>query len=525
MNILFVGSRPTRRVNQLIISSIGDASFLNPVLAQDSASSDINAFVFNGLIKYDRNLETLVGDLAESWNVKAGPEPEITFRLRKGVFWHDGEEFTAEDVKFTYDKIMDPKTNTVRRASFELVKKAEVLDPYTFRVTYRQPFSPGLETWGMGIIPKHLLQNADINTAPFNRNPVGTGPFRFVEWVSDEKIVVEANPRYFDGKPHLDRIIYRIIPETALSEMEIMTKGIDYSGIFPYEYQRMKELPSYNVYTQPSLGYTYIGYNFKNELFRDRRVRVALTSAINREEIVRYVLFGLGTVATGPFPNHLWYANPNVKPIPYDPKEARRLLAEAGWKDTDGDKILDKGGKPFRFNLITNSGNDTRRDVGVLVQRQLREVGIDVKFEVYEWSVFLKNFINERHFDACVLGWGLSVDPDAYEIWHSSQIEKGFNVISYRNPDADRLWEEGRKVYDKEKRKEIYWKINELIAEDQPYTFLYVPTSLTVLQKRFFILQKDEKGRESLREIEMEEAGLLYDLIKWTVPTVTSFQR
>ncbi|MGZ3604983.1 MAG: ABC transporter substrate-binding protein, partial [Thermodesulfobacteriota bacterium] len=204
INLVFVGSRPPMKVNQLVESSIGDASYLNPILAQDSASSEINSFVFNGLIKYDRNLQNFVGELAESWKIKEGAEPEITFFLRKGVLWHDGKEFTAEDVKFTYDKIMDEKTNTVRRSDYELVKKAEVLTPYIFKVTYRQPFSPGLRTWDMGIIPKHLLEKQDINTTSFNRKPVGTGPFRFVEWVSDEKIVVEANPKYFHGRPYLD---------------------------------------------------------------------------------------------------------------------------------------------------------------------------------------------------------------------------------------------------------------------------------------------------------------------------------
>jgi peptide/nickel transport system substrate-binding protein len=509
----------------LIISSIGDASFLNPILAQDSASSEINSFIFNGLIKYNRNLDGFVGDLAESWKVEGGPEPRITFFLRKGVLWHDGKEFTAYDVKFTYDKIMDEKTNTVRRSSYELVKKAEVLDPYTFRVTYRQPYSPGLESWSMGIIPKHLLEKEDINTTSFNRKPIGTGPFRFVEWVTDEKIVVQANPQYFEHRPNLDRIIYRIIPETALSEMEILTRGIDYSGINPYQFSRMSQVPFLRAFSQPSLGYTYIGYNLKNGLFQDKRVRLAFTYAINREEIVQYVLYGLGTVATGPFPNHLWYANPHVKPIPYDPQKARELLAEAGWRDTNGDGILDKEGKPFRFTLITNSGNDTRKDVGVLAQRQLREIGIDVTFELYEWSVFLKNFINAKHFDACILGWGLSVDPDAYEIWHSSQIEKGFNFVSYRNPEIDRLWEEGRREYDIEKRKRLYWRIHELMAEDQPYTFLYVPLGISALQKKFFLMEKDGTGKEILDSVKMEKAGLMYDLTKWYVPREMVLER
>lgn len=518
VNLLFVSSRPPQKVNQLIMSSIGDASFLNPILAQDSASSEINSLVFSGLIKYDRELQNFVGVLAESWKVEDGEEPTITFFLRKGVRWHDGKEFTAYDVQFTYDKIMDEKTNTVRRSDYELVKKAEVLAPYTFKVTYRQPFSPGLGTWSMGVIPKHLLEKEDINTTSFNRKPIGTGPFRFVEWVTDEKIVVEANPDYFEGKPGLDRIIYRIIPETSLSEMELLTKGIDYYGVLPHQYRRMREVPFLKIYSQPVFSYTYLGYNLVNPLFQDRRVRKAFTHAINREELVQYVLYGFGAVISGPFPNHLWYYNPNVKPLPYNPQKARELLSEAGWKDRDGDGILDKDGRPFRFKLITNSGNDIRRDVGVLVQRQLRELGIDVVFETYEWSIFLKNFINPRHFDACILGWGLSPDPDDYMIWHSSQIEKGFNFISYRNPEADRLWEEGRRQYDMEKRKAIYWRLHELIAEDQPYTFLYMPLGLSALQRKFFLKEKDEKGNEVLQEIRLEKAGLMYDLIKWTVP-------
>lgn len=525
INIFFVSSRSPQKVNQLIISSIGDASFLNPILAQDSASNEINSLVFNGLIKYDRNLEDFIGDLAESWEVENGEQPAITFHLRKGVLWHDGKEFSAHDVKFTYDKIMDEKTNTVRRSSYELVKEAKVLNPYTFKVIYREPFSPGLESWGIGIVPKHILEREDINTSSFNRKPIGTGPFRFVKWVSDEKIILGANPKYFEGRPNLDRIIYRIIPETAINEMEILTRGVDYSSLFPYQYQRMSEIPFLKTYSQPSVGYTYIGYNLKNELFKDKRVRHALTHAINRKEIVQYVLYGFGTVASGPFPNHLWYSNPNVKPLPFDPSRAKRLLHEAGWRDSDGDGILDRNGKPFRFTLITNSGNDTRRDIGVLVQRQLKEVGIDVKFELYEWSVFLKNFITARHFDACILGWALPVDPDAYEIWHSSQIEKGFNTISYSNPEVDRLLELGRRVYNIEKRKKIYWRIHELIAEDQPYTFLYVPLGLSVLQRKFFILEMNEKGREVLREIKMEKAGLMYDLIKWYVPRYTVIER
>ena len=305
----------------------------------------------------------------------------------------------------------------------------------------------------------------------------------------------------------------------------MLTKGIDILGVVPFQFRRMNEVPFLKVYSQPGLSYTYIGYNLKNPLFQDKRVRQAFTHAINREEIVQYVLYGFGTVLSGPFPSHLWYYNPKVKPLPYDLQKARQLLAEAGWKDTDGDGILDKDGKPFRFKLITNSGNDIRRDVGVLVQRQFRELGVEVTFEVYEWSVFLKNFINAKHFDACILGWGLSPDPDDYMIWHSSQIEKGFNFISYKNPEVDRLWEEGRREYDVEKRKQIYWRIHELMAEDQPYTFLFSPIGISALQKKFVLAEESPSGQKTYQPIKMEKAGLMYDLIKWYVPRETILEK
>ena len=503
-------------LNQLVWGSIGDPSYLNPVLSQDGASSDINGLVFNGLLKYDRNL-ILTGDLAESWEVSGGKKPVITFHLRRGVRWHDGAEFTAADVVFTYEKIMDPGTNTVRRSDYELVESLEVFDPYTVRVRYKEPFSPGLESWGIGIIPKHILEGEDINTAPFNRSPVGTGPFRFKEWVSDEKVVVEAYDDYFEGRPLLDRIVYRVIPETALMEQEQLTGGVDLRGVFPHQYERMTGDEQFDIYKRYGRGYTYIGYNMEKEIFKDRRVRQALTHAINREEIVDYVLYGLGVTASGPFPNHLWYHNRDVKPYPYDPDRARKLLAEAGWRDTDGDGILDRDGKPFEFTLITNSGDGVRSDVGVIVQRQLEEIGVDVKFELYEWSSFLENYVNPRKFDACVLGWGLGVDPDQYTMWHSSQVKDGFNFVSYSNPEVDRLLVEGRREYDQEKRKQIYFRVHELIAEDQPYTFLYVAEGVLALARRFALMKMSDTGKQEPEPIIMEKKGIMVDLIRWAV--------
>jgi peptide/nickel transport system substrate-binding protein len=332
--------------------------------------------------------------------------------------------------------------------------------------------------------------------------------------VSDELIELAANPDYWEGRPGLERIVIRILPETSLSEIELLTGGVDLYGIEPHQYARIKKDRRLDVFEQPSLGYTYVAWNLLNPLFRDVRVRRALALAVNREEIVRYVLYGLGRVSTGPFPYHMWYANPHVPPLPHDPEAARRLLAEAGWRPGP-DGILTRNGERFSFKLITNAGNDVRRDVGVLVQRQLAQLGIEVKLELYEWAVFLKDFINPRHFDATILGWSLSVDPDCYNIFHSSQIKDGFNFTGYANPVADELMVAGRREYDREKRKAIYWRLHEVIADDQPYCFLFVPEGTAALRHRFALLERAD-GLERLVPIEMSKAGLTYDIIKWT---------
>ncbi|MEW6357361.1 MAG: peptide-binding protein [Planctomycetota bacterium] len=442
--------------------------------------------------------------------------PVLTFHLRKDVRWHDGAPFTAADVKFTYDKIMDEQTQTVRRPMFELVKHLETPDDYTVVVTYKKPFSPCLDTWTMSIIPRHLLDGKDINKADFSRNPIGTGPFIFEQWISDDRIFVRANKKYFEGQPQTERVGWRIIPEPPLLRLEFEVGRIDIYGVQPFEYEGLSKDKRYKTYERLGNGYTYIGWNANRDLFKDKRVRRALTHAINREEIVKYVLYGQGVEATGPFPPQMWYSNPSVKPIPYDPAKARELLAEAGWKDTDGDGVLDKDGKKFEFELLTNNGNPLRADVTVLVQRQLAELGIKATPRLMEWAVFIRDRITPRDFDACVLGWSLSYDPDVYEIWHSSQIPKGFNFVGYNNPDVDRLLEEGRLEYDREKRKNIYFKIHELIAEDQPYTFLYVGKGQSTLRPgEFKVRRPNPDGSYTTEDVRMTEAGLMYYLPYW----------
>lgn len=496
-----------RNPNTFVSSSIGDARRLNPVIANDSASGTINDQVFNGLVKYDKDIK-LVGDLAERWTVTNNGKT-ITFYLRKGVTWHDGEEFTAEDCLFTYKKLIDPNVATPYSSSYMDVQKAEVVDNYTFRVTYKEPFSPALESWAMGMLPKHLLDGKDINTDAFNRKPIGTGPYKFKEWLAGQKIVLEANDGYFEGRPRIDQFIYRIIPDSSTMFQELLSGGVDMMGLNSLQYLRKSETPRirehYKKFRYPANAFTYLGYNLRNPLFGDVSVRQALSHAMDRQGIIDGILLGIGRPCTGPFAHVSWAYNPNAKSYAYDPELARRMLAEAGWKDTNSDGILEKDGKPFRFTIMTNQGNNERIKTAEILQQNLKALGIDVSIRVMEWQAFLEQ-IDKRSFDAIILGWSMGRDPDLYDIWHSSKTKKGeYNFIGYSNPEVDRLLVEARRIFDIEARKKIYFRIHAILADEQPYAFLYVPDSTPIVHKRF-------KG------VEVAPLGIFYNFREWFVP-------
>ena len=492
----------------IVEGSIGDACNLIPILSTDATSHSISGLIFNGLVKYDKDL-AIVGDLAESWDI-SDDGLVFTFHLRKGVRWHDGHPFTADDVLYTYRVTVDPNTPTAYAGDFLKVTKAEVIDQHTFRATYDEPFAPALSSWGSAILPKHLLEGADITESPLSRHPVGTGPYIFKEWVTGQKIVLVSNPDYFEGKPYIDGYIMRIIPDMATMFLELRAQGIDRMNLTPLQYTRQTETNlfrnNFNKYQYLSFGYTYLGYNLENSLFRDRRVRQALSYAINKDEIIDGVLLGLGKIATGPFKPGTWAHNPDVRQYPHSTAGARELLAEAGWNDTDGDGILDKDGRPFSFEIITNQGNEVRAKCAEIIQRRLADIGIQVKIRVIEWAAFINEFINKKRFDATILGWTITLDPDLYDVWHSSKTKPGeLNFISYKNEDVDLLLEQGRSTFDTNERKRCYDRIQEILAEDQPYTFLYVPDALPIISARF-------------RGIEPAPLGIGYNFIKWYVP-------
>lgn len=493
--------------NTITTGLLADAKRLLPLLASDSASAEISGYIFNGLTKYDKDIK-IIGDLAESWKI-SNNGLQITFYLKKGVKWHDGVEFTSDDVVFTYQSVTNPNIPTPYSSIYGPVKNIEAIDKYTIRISYKEPYAPALESWGMGIIPKHVLNGKDLTSPEVNRHPIGTGPYKLKEWVTGQKIVLEAFDNYFEGRPNIDKFIARIIPDTSTMFLELKFGGIDFMGLTPPQYKLQAHNDFFKKYFQkfryPSFGYTYLGYNLLNPMFSDKKVRQAIAYAINKKEIIEGVLMGYGMPCTGPFPPESWAYNPRVSDYEYNQEKAIKLLSDAGWKK-NRNGILEKDGRIFSFTVLVNQGNQARLMTAQIIKEQLKKIGIEMNIKVLEWQALLHEFIDKKRFEAVIMGWALSRDPDIYDIWHSSKTKEGeFNFISYKNEEVDRLLIQGRQVFDIEKRKKIYHRIHEILAEEQPVTFLYVPDALPVLHKRF-------KG------VEKAPLGIWYDFIHWYVP-------
>lgn len=476
---------------------------LIPFLATDSVSAEVSSFIFNGLLKFDKDMH-IVGDLAKSYEIKNHGKT-IIFHLRKGVFWQDGYPFTANDVIFTYKTIINKNTPTPYAGKYKIIKKLYKTDKYTIVAEYSKPFAPALYSWMMGIVPKHLLENKkSIASSSFNRHPIGTGPYILKKWKTGQYLILKANKHYFLGKPKIDKIIYRIIPDGTTNLLELKNQNLDLMQLSPIQYlyefdDNLKK--HYNVYFEPSSGYTYLAFNLKEKIFQNLKIRKAICMSINRKKLKDVILFQYGSVADSIYPkNSPYFVNKSI--CSYSPKKAYKIFKSLGFvKKSNG--YLYKNGKPFQFTIYTNNGNAERKYTAIMIQEYLKQAGIKVNIRILEWQAFIK-MVNERHFDAIILGWQLGSDPDEYSIWHSSSTKAGaFNFVDFKNKQVDRLIELGRITFNKQKRREIYLKINTLITARFPYIFLYYPTSITVVNKKF-------------KNIKSEKAGIMYNFIEWS---------
>jgi ABC-type transport system substrate-binding protein len=462
--------------------------------------------------------------------------PVVSFQLRRDARFHDGHPFDAGDVKFTYQAILDPKNASPRVSSFEPVKAVEIVDPYTVRVVYKRLYSPAIVEWVyMGILPEHLMNAAaleremdrrgirgearasfSLRQSETGQRPIGTGPFRFVRWQRDELVELARNDAYWKGPPEFERVTFRTIPDLVTQELEFRAGAVDTYAAQPHQVARYRQDDRYHAVSTVTNSYSYIGYNLRRPLFQDVRVRRALAMAIDVDQLIEFVLYGEGQRVSGPYYASTVFYNPETKLVPYDPEGARRLLAEAGWRPGP-DGILQKNGERLAFKLITNHGNPARRAIMTIAQDSWKKLGVDVVTQAFEWTVFLEEFVNPAEFDAVVLGWsGGALDPDLYQVWHSSQTGKyQLNFAGYVNPEADRLIERIRVEYDPDLRLALAHRLHDVIAADQPYTFLVASTATYVLDRKMVIVERDASGKERYRPIEPVKGMLTFYFERW----------
>ena len=483
----------------------------------------------------DANIESEVKAQFQTLLSVTEHNPQISFHLRKGVRFHDGQEFDANDVKFTYESIMNPRNISPRTSDFEPIKAVEILDSHIVKVIYKRLYSPAISAWTMGILPEHLLNDTamqkemderDLSEAmretfgmrdsTFNRKPIGVGPFRFVEWQGDQFIKLDRNNDYWEGAPEYEQYIVRIIPDLLIQEVEFRTGGIDFYSALPHQVARYREDDRYQNFSSLGFGYVYIGYNNRKPLFADARIRRAMSMAINTDEIIQYIMYNEAERVTGPFPKVTEWYDESITPLPYDPDGARELLESIGWKK-NADGWLEKDGKIFEFNMVTNSGNPIRKNIMSIAQNAWKKIGIKCNTQYFEWAVFLKDFINTGDFDATVLGWSMGIDPDLYQIWHSSQAgPQQLNFVGYNNPHADELIVRIRQEYDRDQQRALAHELHRTIHEDQPYTFLYAAKGTRILDKKIVIVERQPDGTEQYKKIyPLKSGSIQFYFNKW----------
>ena len=479
---------------EAIIRAYYEPASLNPLVADDGLAVWIDLHLVNeALVRrdpYDDPNYRIVPALAERWEVSEDGTV-YTFHLRRGVRWHDGRPFGADDVLATFEKLRAPGVKgTVLRPLFELLDSVEKVDAHTVRLRWKAPYFLALDAVAQTPIqPAHViaaLSPAAYNEAgknPLNRHPIGTGPFRFVEWVTSEKIVLERNPDYWGRKAYLDRVVYRIVPDHTVARELARREELDlWDAVQPRDWIEMKDpvfRRRFHRLKYPMGGYVFVGWNLRRPQFQDARVRRALAMLFDADGLIRHVQFGIPSRATCPF-----YAKgpdcPPIDPVPYDPREATRLLDEAGWRDSDGDGWRDRDGHRFSFGLMIYPQSTISERIATLMKESYGRAGIEVRIQKTEWSAMARR-LDEGEFDATALQWDVGPRSDPAPFWHSRSIGRGANHFGLEDPEVDRLIDEARLELDDGRRHALYRRLARRLYDLQPVMFLYVPVRLNLV--------------------------------------------
>jgi len=466
---------------------------LDPTFATDETSQRIDQLLFSSLMDIGDDLR-VKPTLAERLD---NPDP-LTYivTLRTGVKFHDGRELTSKDVVYNYARYLDPSFVSPYKGAFKVLKSVRALDDYRVEFTLREPF---------GAFPIQLVSPPIVPAGAgtdFNLHPIGTGPYKFVRYDVDDKIVLEPFSDYFDGSPSNSGLVIRIIPDDTMRGLELRKGSIDLvvNDLPPDIVYQFEKDGRFRLAQAPGLDYSYLGFNMLDPILADKRVRHAIGYAINRRAIVDYLRRGLARTATGLIPSQAWAFEPDVRTFDYDPARAKQLLDEAGYRDPDGD-----GPQPRLRLSLKISNNDETRLQSTVIQEDLRRVGIELDIRSYEFATFYDDVL-KGNFQMFSLQWvgGALVDPDILRrVFHSSQVPPaGFNRGHYHNAEVDRLIDRASDAIDETARKKYYGEAQKLIAEDAPYISIWNRTNVVVAQPTLSLLHLNTVGNfESLKDV------------------------
>ena len=534
----YAGQDEAQAGDWMVQHMLSDPENLNPYTSNDAGASRVLGYIFESLL-YPENEPPypLRGLLATAYPEVSEDRLSYTFELRSDAHFSDGHPLTADDVVFSMKVIQNPEVMAPHmRSYYSAVADVRRDGPSRITIVCREPyFRNDLALGGFEILPRHfydpdgLLDPVEVAglidgsweggphadrvrrfaeqfNQDYNRKVLGSGPYLIEDVerdvVTQQKVILTRNAGYWgrgkEGLPasgHVDKVVFKIINNSDAAFIELTNGNLDVHGLQPLEFKDKSWSPGFVGHflkgIEYSSGYTYIGWNNAHPIFRDQRVRQAMTHLTDREGMVANLLFGLGEPVEGPIHKFRPEYNHDLAPRGYDPERALELLEEAGWEDADGDGILDKeidGERiPFQFEFLVNSGNQIRKDIALIMQAELGDVGIVCDVRELDWSIFLER-VKSKDFAAVTLGWtgSLRFPPDGYQIWHSSQAEgNGSNFISYTNAEVDRILEEYRQEFDLDQRTVMYRRFQEILHQEQPYTFLWKGRHAQAYSRRF----------------------------------------
>jgi peptide/nickel transport system substrate-binding protein len=478
-----------RRGGTIIVGEISDFESLNPMGTTDAHARDIYDQLFLELLDEQADFLTFKPRLAESYSF-SDDRKQLTFNIRRGLVWSDGTPVTAHDVEATFRLQTDPDAAWSSVHLKKHIERIEAVDDHTvvYHFGHVYPYQI-MDAVDGAILPKHFIERYEpktVRTIPVEEIPTN-GPFRIEKWIRGQSLTLVPYEGYFEeGKPYLEKVIFKIIPDQVTLLTQVRNGEIDcMESLPPREVDNLKQNnPNLEILTFPTRQYNYIAWNGARPLFRNIRVRRALTMAIDRQRIIDNLYYGYAEICTSPFVPLIWAYNPNIEPIPFDPDEARRMLAAEGFADTDGDGWLDKDGERFEFEIMTNYGNQIRMDTQVMVQEMLRKVGIKARPLALEWTVFLERY-KANDFDAVVQAWRIGTKADLSPIWScEARRVGGYNRVDYCNPTVDSLNALAASILDFEEARPLFYRVQEIIYEEQPYTFLYTLQALNAISRR-----------------------------------------